>query len=351
MVPWHYPFNQALGPLVAALAAGNRVMILMSGLSPHSTVVLRQMLAQCFAPDEVAVFAGEAALTQSFLELPFDHLVFAGSSAAGRQVMRAAAEHLTPLTLTLGSKSPALLAPGAPLCAAAQSIAYGKAFNSAQGCMAPDYVLVAREQMLALVTELGLAFRHMYPQVSDNPDYTSVITDRHKARLCALLSDALLKGAQVVSCGEEDAGRRMPLQIVSGVRADMRIASEVVCGPLLPVIAYDSLEQALEWINARPRPLALYLYGFARAEWTRILRQTHSGGVAIDDCGWQGFNHDLPLGGIGDSGMGSYHGVEGFRALSHARAVFKRHPWFPMSGFHPPYGGWLQRLLLKFYLR
>jgi coniferyl-aldehyde dehydrogenase len=336
--------------LVAALAAGNRVMIKMSELSPRSTEVLAALLAECFPSEEVAVFGGEVEAAQAFSALPFDHLVFTGSPAVGRHVMRAAAGNLTPVTLELGGKSPALVSADGSIAAAAQCLAHGKAFSSGQVCLAPDYALVPSYQQGEFVTQVAQAFRRMYPQVRDNPDYTSIISESHQSRLREVLVDALAKGGKVTACGEEESGRRMPLQIVTGVRDDMRIAREELFGPILPVMTYDTLEQALTYINARPRPLALYLFGFPVEERTHILRATHSGGVSIGDWGWHAFNHDLPFGGIGNSGMGSYHGIEGFRELSHAKAVFKRHRFFPMSLFYPPYGSWVQGLLLKFYL-
>jgi coniferyl-aldehyde dehydrogenase len=350
IAPWNFPLYLSLGPLVAALAAGNRVMIKMSELSPRSTELLADMIGECFSKDEVAVFGGEVEAAQAFSRLPFDHLVFTGSPAVGRHVMRAAADNLTPVTLELGGKSPALVSNAGPVTRSAESIAHGKAFNSGQICVAPDYALVPRERVAAFAIAVGEAFRRMYPRVQGNNDYTSIASDAHAKRIRDLLADAKAKGGQVVACGDDGPGRRIPLYVVTGVRDDMRIATEELFGPILPVIAYDSLDQAIAYITARPRPLALYPYGFGRDELAHVMRATHAGGMSVDDWGWHVFNHDLPFGGIGNSGMGTYHGDEGFRELSHAKSVFKRQRFFPMSLFYPPYGNLVQRLVMKFYL-
>lgn len=350
ITPWNFPLYLSLGPLVAALAAGNRVMIKMSELSPRTTELLAQMLAEAFPPDEVAVFGGEVAEAQAFSRLPFNHLVFTGSPAVGRHVMRAAAEHLTPVTLELGGKSPAIVSAARPVEEAAQRIAHGKAFSSGQVCIAPDYALVPRDRVEPFAAAVGAAFKRLYPTVQGNPDYTSLASDPHAARIRELLAEATAKGAKVTACGDTGPGRRIPLHVVTGVRDDMRIATEELFGPILPVIGYDTLADAIAYVTARPRPLALYPFGFGGDELAQLTTLTHSGGVSVDDWGWHAFNHDMPFGGVGNSGMGSYHGVEGFRELSHAKATFKRQPWFPMGLFYPPYGNLVQRLVFKFYL-
>jgi coniferyl-aldehyde dehydrogenase len=350
IAPWNFPLYLSLGPLIAALAAGNRAMIKMSELSPHSTELLVQMIGECFPEDEVAVFGGQVEAAQAFSGLPFDHLVFTGSPAVGRHVMRAAADNLTPVTLELGGKSPALVSGRESLARAALSIAHGKAVNSGQICVAPDYALVPREDVATFATAVAEAFHRMYPGVQGNRDYTSIASDAHAKRIRELLADARAKGGNVVACGDEGTGRQIPLYVVTNVRDDMRIASEEVFGPILPVIGCNSLDEAVAYISVRPRPLALYPFGFGREELAHILRATHSGGVSVDDWGWQVFNHDLPFGGIGNSGMGTYHGDEGFRELSHAKAVFKRNRLFPVALFYPPYGNLAQRLVLKLYV-
>jgi len=335
---------------VAALAAGNRAMIKMSELTPHSTEVFGGMLAEAFAEDEVAVFGGELEEAQAFSGLPFDHLIFTGSPAVGRHVMRAAAENLVPVTLELGGKSPAIVGSAADLGDAATRIAHGKAFSAGQVCVAPDYALVPRVSVGAFTERLIEAFRRMYPAIRGNPDYTSIVTDRHAARLRALLADARAKGATVVTAAEDGEGRQIPPTVVYGVRDDMDIAREEIFGPVLPVISYETLADAVDHVASRPRPLALYTFGIEGEELERLRKGTHSGGMSVNDWGWHAFQHDLPFGGIGNSGMGTYHGEEGFRELSHARAVFRRHRLFPTQLLYPPYGGWLQRAVLGAFL-
>ena len=347
---WNFPLYLSVGPLVAALAAGNRVMIKMSELSPRSTALLAQMLAEGFAEDEVAVFGGEVAQAEAFSHLPFNHIVFTGSPAVGHHIMRAASQNLTPVTLELGGKSPALVSAEGPLAAAAERIAHGKAFNSGQICVSPDYALVPRSKVEEFATEVQASFRKLYPTVQGNHEYTSITSEPHAQRIRDLLAEATAKGAKVTACGDNGPGRRIPLHVVTGVTEDMRIAKEELFGPILPVIPYDNIDQAIAYIAARPRPLAMYPFGFSGAELDKLMRKTHSGGVSVDDWGWHVFNHDLPFGGVGNSGMGTYHGEEGFRELSHAKGTFKRFRWFPMGLFYPPYGNLVQRLVFKFYL-
>ncbi|MNJ35757.1 Coniferyl aldehyde dehydrogenase [compost metagenome] len=348
---WNFPLYLTLGPLVAALAAGNRAMIKVSEYAPHSRQVLQTMLAEVFDEDEVAVFGGELACAQAFTALPFDHLVFTGAPQVGRQVMRAAAEHLVPVTLELGGKSPALLGTEADLEDAALRIAHGKGFNAGQVCVAPDYVLVPEGKAQVFAAALKHAFERLYPDPASSADYTSLINERQALRMQALLSDARDKGAVILSCrSSASVPRRLPLQVITGVNDGMRVAQEEIFGPLLPIIEYADFSQAIAYIQARPRPLALYPFGLDARQTERVLNETHSGGVTLDDWAWHVFQHDLPFGGVGNSGMGSYHGQEGFRSLSHGKALLKRQRWFPTQLFYPPYGRWVQRLALRFYL-
>ncbi len=349
--PWNFPIYLTIGPLVAALAAGNRAMVKVSEFSPRSTELLRTLLGECFDENEVAVFGGAVEAAQSFSSLPFNHLVFTGSPAIGRHVMRAAAENLTPVTLELGGKSPAIVGPAANLRDAALRIAHGKAFNAGQICVAPDYALVPRGKSAEFAAAVADAFARLYPNVEGNAEYTSIVTERHAARLRQLLSDAMNKGANVMCCGiDSGLGRQMPLHIVIGVNEGMQLMQEEIFGPILPVLEYDSLDEALAMVRRGERPLSLYAFGLKADEQLRVLTQTHAGGVTLNDWGWHVFQHDLPFGGIGNSGMGSYHGEEGFRELSHGKSVFKRHRWFPIGLFYPPYGNIVQRLLMWLYL-
>ncbi|MES2130469.1 MAG: coniferyl aldehyde dehydrogenase [Pseudomonadota bacterium] len=350
IAPWNFPVYLALGPLAAALAAGNRVMIKASEFTPATNAVMRTMLGEVFSTDQVALIGEELADPNVFTALPFNHLVFTGSPAVGRLVMRAAAENLTPVTLELGGKSPALLMRGYPVAEAARRIAHGKGTNAGQVCIAPDYALVPRESVDAFAAAVAASWRGFYADGADSGDYTSVINERHHARLLGLLDDARAKGAHIIACRQPGGGRKLPLHIVVGCTPDMALMKEEIFGPILPVVAYDALEHAIHAITSGPRPLALYCFGHDEEARREVLRRTHSGGVSINDWGWHAFNHDAPFGGVGNSGMGNYHGEEGFRELSHARTVFKRHRWFPIGLFYPPYGNVVQRLVLRLFL-
>ena len=351
IVPWNFPLYLALGPLAAALAAGNRAMIKMPEVTPATNAVLRRMLAEVFAPEHVAVVGEELADPNAFTSLPFDHIVFTGSPAVGRIVMRTAAQNLTPVTLELGGKSPAVVLRGYSVAEAATRIAHGKATNCGQICVSPDYALVPRESVDTFVAEVRAAFARSFgAKVEGHHDYTAIVNERQHARIVALLDDARAKGAQVLACAEGGTARQMPLHIVTGVTPDMRISSEEIFGPILPVLAYDTLDEAIEHIRSGPRPLALYAFGHDAAAREQLLQRTHSGGVTINDWGWHVMNHDAPFGGVGNSGMGTYHGAEGFRELSHAKTVFKRHRFYPIGLFYPPYGNLVQRLVLKLWL-
>ncbi|NAR16781.1 aldehyde dehydrogenase family protein [Acinetobacter haemolyticus] len=355
VVPWNFPVYLALGPLVAAIAAGNRVMVKLPEITPVTNAVMKRMLAEVFTEDEVAIFGEEITDPSLFTTLPFNHIVFTGSPAIGRVVMRAAAENLTPVTLELGGKSPALVSRHYPLADAAMRILHGKATNCGQICVAPDYALVPKEKVNAFVEECKSYFASMYGNnILENTNYTSIINDRHLKRLLEILEDAKAKGAEIITCGNyvpDQDGRRMPVHIVLNCTPDMRILKEELFGPVLPVVAYDAIDDAITYIKTGERPLALYCFTHDANERDHILKQTHSGGVTINDWGWHVVNHDAPFGGIGNSGMGTYHGIEGFRELSHAKTVFIRHRFFPTQLFYPPYGTWIQKLALHFFLK
>lgn len=348
---WNFPVYLTLGPLIAALAAGNRALIKFSEFSPRTTAALAAMLGECFEEDQVAVFGGDIAAAQAFTGLPFDHLIFTGSPRVGRQVMRAAAENLTPVTLELGGKSPAIVGPNANLRDAALRIAHGKAFNAGQICVAPDYALVPRGKSAEFAAAVNDAFGRLYPMVGGNVEYTSIITDHHAARLRGMLDDAKTRGATILCCGNDaGTGRQMPLHVVTNLNDDMQVMREEIFGPILPVLEYEHLDDALTFVRGRDRPLSMYVFGLSGADQDRVLNQIHAGGMTLNDWGWHVFQHDLPFGGIGNSGMGSYHGKEGFRELSHGKGVFKRRRWFPVGLFYPPYGNLVQRLSMWLYL-
>ncbi|WP_213955325.1 coniferyl aldehyde dehydrogenase [Variovorax sp. dw_954] len=353
ITPWNFPIYLALGPAIAALAAGNRVMIKMPEATPATNAVFKTLLAEIFAEDLVAVVGEELLDPNVFTSLPFNHIVFTGSPAIGKIVMRTAAANLTPVTLELGGKSPALVTRNYPVADAARRITHGKATNAGQICVAPDYALVPRERMDEFVEAVARTFKGFYKgKAVGNPDLTSIVDWRQFTRIKRLLNDAHSKGAHIESCGPAPVGddRTLPLQIITKVTPDMLVMKEELFGPLLPVVPYDTMEEAIAIINARERPLALYCFSHDSAERDNLLRRTHSGGVAINDWGWHVVNHDAPFGGTGNSGMGNYHGEEGFRELSHAKTVFKRHRFFPIDLFYPPYGNFIQRMALKFFL-
>ncbi len=348
VVPWNFPVYLALGPLATALAAGNRCLIKTSEFAPQTSRALKALIASVFTEDEVAVVEGDAEVARRFTALPFDHLVFTGSPEVGRHVMRAAADNLTPVTLELGGKSPAVVSRGADLVAAAARIAHGKTVNAGQICVAPDYALVPEELAEAFAQAVAQACARFFPPGSD--DYTAVIHERAYRRQQALLDDARALGARVIACEMPSDGRRLPLHVVLGVTPQMRLAQEEIFGPILPVVTYRQFDDAIRHIQAGTRPLALYYFGDDKGEGENLLHRTHAGGVTFNDWGWHVVNHDLPFGGVGTSGMGNYHGAEGFRELSHCKAVFAERKWFPVGLFHPPYGTWVQQMALRLFV-
>ncbi len=351
IVPWNYPLFLAIGPLVGALAAGNRVMIKMSESTPATSQLLKELLAKVFPEDLVSVVLGEAEVGMAFSRLPFDHLLFTGATSIGRHVMRAAAENLTPVTLELGGKSPAIVSAGVPLTDAAERIAFGKTLNAGQTCVAPDYVLVPKDRVDGFVAAYRAAVQGFYPQLADNPDYTAIINERQQQRLNGYLSDAQSKGATIVPLFPEAQGRRMPQCLLLNVSDEMKLMQEEIFGPLLPVIPYERIEDAFAYVNQRPRPLALYYFGYDRREQQRVLHETHSGGVCLNDCLLHVTQDDLPFGGIGPSGMGHYHGHEGFLTFSKAKGVFIKQRFNAARLIYPPYGKAIQKLVYKLFVR
>ncbi|WDY58309.1 coniferyl aldehyde dehydrogenase [Pseudomonas sp. PSKL.D1] len=353
IVPWNYPLFLAIGPLTCALAAGNRVMLKLSEATPATGFVLKAMLERVFPQDLVNVVLGEVEVGQAFARLPFDHLLFTGATSVGRQVMLAAAQNLTPVTLELGGKSPAIVSASVPLDSAAERIAFGKTLNAGQTCVAPDYVLVPRDRLGAFSDAYQRAVHRMFPRIADNPDYSAIINARQQQRLQHLLEDAADKGADVIDlyASENRQGRRLPPHLLTGVNDDMLVMQDEIFGPLLPLVPYDTLDGALAYINQRPRPLALYYFGYDRAEQAHVLRHSHSGGVCLNDTLLHVAQDDLPFGGIGPSGMGHYHGHEGFLTFSKAKAVLAKQRINAARLIYPPYGKALQRLVYKLFIR
>ncbi|MDD0973609.1 coniferyl aldehyde dehydrogenase [Pseudomonas fontis] len=353
IVPWNYPLFLAIGPLTGALAAGNRVMLKLSESTPATGQLLKTLLEKVFPTDLVCVVLGEADVGEAFSHLPFDHLLFTGATSIGRHVMQAAAQNLTPVTLELGGKSPAIVSHSVPLEHAAERIAFGKTLNAGQTCVAPDYVLVPRERLDGFVEAYRQAVRRFYPQVLDNPDYSAIINPRQLARLEGYLTDARDKGAQIIDLypDEPRQGRRMAPQVLLQVSDEMRVMQDEIFGPLLPVVPYDSLDQAFAYINRRPRPLALYYFGYERGEQRRVLEQTHSGGVCLNDTLLHVAQDDLPFGGVGPSGMGHYHGHDGFLTFSKAKAVLVKQRLNAARLIYPPYGKALQKWVYRLFIR
>jgi coniferyl-aldehyde dehydrogenase len=341
--PWNYPFQLAVLPVAAALAAGNRALLKPSELTPQTAALIEKIVALNFAPEELAVVTGGAEVGQAFAQLPFDHLFFTGSTAVGRKIALAAAANLTRVTLELGGKSPALIADDADLDVVAPRLVVGKLLNAGQTCIAPDYVLAPAGRIDELVEAIGKAVAALYPRLGANPDYTSIVNERHYARLNGLVDDAVAKGARALRLnpGNEllpERERKLAPTLLLGVRDDMAVMQEEIFGPVLPVETYVTLDEAIAKINARPRPLALYAFGFDKPARERVLRETVAGGVTLDDALWHFCNEELPFGGVGASGIGAYGGERGFLAFTHEKAVFTQPRYALTWMLNPPYG-------------
>ena len=354
MVPWNFPVMLSLGPLIGAIAAGNRAMIKLSEFTPHTNAALRTLLEAVFDDDEVVLIEGDAGLAAAFSTLPFDHLLFTGSTAVGRLVMAAAAPQLTPLTLELGGKSPCLIAPDMPLALAVERMIFGKSLNAGQICVAPDYVLLPRGQEQGFIEAYQTHFRRLYPKGLDSPDYGSIINAAQYERLTAWLAEAKQAGAEVHPCASparDDGARRLVPHLLTEVPGHCQLMQQEIFGPLLPLVPYDSIEEAIAYVAARPRPLALYLMSLDETLQSRLIRETHAGGMAINECLFQVAADDAPFGGIGPSGMGHYHGHEGFLTFSKAKTVLRRGRFSTGNLIHPPYRRWYQRLMMALFLR
>jgi coniferyl-aldehyde dehydrogenase len=341
--PWNYPFQLAIAPLVAALSAGNRVMLKPSELTPRTAEFLAELLAAIFPSDQVATVLGGPETGRAFAGLPFDHLFYTGSTAVGRMVMQAAAENLTPVTLELGGKSPCILAEDAILPRAVESIVYGKLLNSGQTCIAPDYVLLPERRLDEFVKIATGTIAKFYPALAANPDYTSIIDARHYQRLSQYLAEAKASGAQVVEInpGKEALpaeARKLPPTLVINPDDNLALMREEIFGPLLPVKGYRRIDEAIDYVNGRPRPLALYYFGSGRDGRDQVLRRTLSGGASINTTLFHFAVEDLPFGGVGASGIGAYHGEFGFQTFSHRKAVFLQSRVNGARLLYPPFG-------------
>ncbi|PZO63187.1 MAG: coniferyl aldehyde dehydrogenase [Paracoccus denitrificans] len=341
MSPWNYPISLTLVPLATALAAGNRAMVKTSELTPKTSALLREILAAAFPTEQVAVVLGDAEVGAVFSALPFDHLLFTGSTAVGRKVMRAASGNLVPVTLELGGKSPAIIAPGELSQRTIDAMVFGKLANAGQTCIAPDYALVHRADIPAFVDAFDAAVRRFYPAGPTSPDYSAIVNEKHTQRLTALLSDASAAGATVRPVGvrsESAAQRRQTIAptVVLDALDTSALMQDEIFGPILPIRPYDTLDEAIDFIDARPRPLALYYFG-PETEGRRVLARTTSGNVCLNATLLHFAQDDLPFGGIGPSGMGAYHGIEGFRSLSHAKGIYAPGRWNIATRMHAPF--------------
>lgn len=351
IVPWNYPLLLAIGPMVGALAAGNRVMIKLSELSPAFGILFQGLIHASFAADEMQVVLGDVSVAQQFSELPFDHLLFTGSSRVGEHVMRAASANLTPVTLELGGKSPAIIAPDANLAHAARRILYGKLLNAGQTCIAPDYVLIPEGQQAAFITAARNIVATHYPELAGNTgqrDYTSIVNAHHFRRLQDLLGNAVTHDAILHPLTErkpDPVSRIFPPVIVTEPQPDSRVMQEEIFGPILPLITYSTIEQAIAFVNSKPRPLALYVFSHDKHTTDQVLHTTISGGVTVNDTLLHIAQENMPFGGVGASGMGAYHGEVGFQRFSHLKPVFRQHRINTMGLFTPPYKKTFERLL------
>lgn len=354
--PWNFPVALTFGPLAGALSAGNRCLIKPSEVTAATTSLIAEAVCRYFDPSEVTVVSGGTEVAASFSHLPFDHLVFTGSTEVGRRVMSAAAENLVPLTLELGGKCPVIIGRSANLARAVDRILLGKLANAGQVCLAPDHVYVPRE-LLQSFTEIARSWvERVYPAWAVNPDYTSIITPRHASRVQELIADAVAKGGRTVMLGgggepSQHDERRVPPMLILDPTDDMRIMREEIFAPVLPLLPYERIEEVIADVNRRARPLALYYFGHDRRELRDILGRTVSGGLTVNDIAAHFLVQDLPFGGVGASGMGAYHGEQGFRQFSHARAVFRqtRLDLAGLIGLRPPYGArlrWALRMLI-----
>ncbi len=355
IAPWNFPVVLTFSPLANVLGAGNRAMIKPSEFTPATSELMKVLIAKYFAPEEVAVITGGPEAGKAFSELAFDHMIFTGGTAVAKHVMAAAAKNLVPLTLELGGKSPTIISKSADIAAATDRVALGKMMNAGQICLAPDYMMVPPESEAAVVAGLQAAVAKQYPTLLANPDYTSVINGKNRDRLEGLVADARAKGANVtvVNPGNEDFSgantNKMPLHIIQNVTDDMAVMQEEIFGPLLPIKTYASTNEAIDYVNSHARPLALYWFGTDATEERTYLDRTVSGGVTVNDVIFHIAVEDLPFGGVGPSGMGSYHGLEGFRTFSHAKSIYKQ-PKLDLAaiaGFKPPYGDKTKKALAK----
>ena len=351
--PWNFPVNLTFAPLAGVLAAGNRAMIKPSEYTPATSALMATMFGGAFSEEEIAVITGGPEVGQAFAGLAFDHLIFTGATGVARHVMRAAAENLVPLTLELGGKSPVIIGKSADMGVAAARIMNGKTLNAGQICLAPDYVLTPSDKLEGFIAEAQGAVKSMFPTIKDNPDYTSIVAQRHYDRIQDYIDDARAKGARVIEIkpdGEDltqQEHRKIAPTLIIEPTDDMKVMQEEIFGPVLPVKTYGSVGEAIDYVNGRDRPLGLYYFGDDEAERDQVLARTTSGGVTVNDVVFHVAQEELPFGGIGPAGMGSYHGRDGFLEFSHRKAIYTqiKKDIGPLKQMRPPYGPAIRKFL------
>lgn len=346
VAPWNFPVGMVMVPMAGILAAGNRAMIKPSEFTERVSALFGELVPKYFDDSEMAVFTGDTDVGVAFSKLAFDHMIFTGATSVGKHIMRAAADNLVPVTLELGGKSPTIIGRSADKKKAGERIALGKMMNAGQICLAPDYLMVPKEQETDIIESVKAGVRAQYPTMLANEDYTSVVNGRNYQRLQNYLDDAREKGAELIEVNPADEdfessnGNKMPLTILRNVNDSMKVMQEEIFGPILPVMTYESMDQAIDYVNAHDRPLGLYYFGSDKAEEYKVLSRTISGGVTVNDVVFHNAMEDLPFGGVGPSGMGNYHGADGFKTFSHCRSVYRQTgiDVAGIGGFKAPYG-------------
>ncbi|WP_375320872.1 coniferyl aldehyde dehydrogenase [Aliivibrio logei] len=351
IVPWNFPIYLSIAPIVTAIAAGNRVMVKLSEYTPETNQVLRRVFASI--SEHIFVVEGEGDVAAEFSQLPFNHLLFTGSTQVGKLVASAAAKNLTPVTLELGGKSPVIVAEDTDLISAVDAIMLGKSMNAGQICVAPDYIFVPKEKVDKFIALYSHRFLQAFPEKKGHREYSHIINQMQYDRLTRYLEDAEGKGAKITSIGEPEKtqGRSFLPRIVTNVNDDMLLMKEEVFGPILPIIGYQHIEEAISYIQDRPRPLALYIMSLDKELIKKISQNTHSGGIAINDTTMHVAADDAPFGGIGDSGMGSYHGIEGFKTFSHAKTILSTPTWLPRARLLLKHKKLMLKLLSRQFMR
>tara|TARA_R110000823_G_scaffold119998_20_gene244577 strand:+ start:13658 stop:15118 length:1461 start_codon:yes stop_codon:yes gene_type:complete len=347
IAPWNFPMNMVFAPLAGVLAAGNRAMVKPSEFTPATSELIAEMIAEAFDPKEVALFTGGPEVGQAFSSLPFDHMIFTGATSIARHILAAASQNLVPVTLELGGKSPVVISRSADIDKSLGRIMLGKTMNAGQICLAPDYLLVPQEKLHEVIEAAQRAVARMYPTILSNPQYTSIINERHFARLNSYLDEANERGQQVIPLNpanedfsQQQGSMKIPPTLIPEPAEDLKIMEEELFGPLLPIRTYENFEDTINYINSKPRPLGAYYFGEDKAEEEAFVGRTTSGGVCVNDVIMHVMQEELPFGGVGPSGMGAYHGFKGFQTFSHAKSVYSQASIniAKLGGLLPPYG-------------